>query len=226
MYKILKSITFSFLLVAILTGYAFAGLYSFECITNNNLMDATIGEAQLFMNVEDANNAQVLFTFTNKGVDNCVITDIYFDDDMPMLQHNSFNYNGDVLYQTMQINGNQNLPGAGGNGNNVSFSADYGDSPKKQGGVHNGIDQNESLEILFDLIEYEQNLFYTFGDIITALNNGSIKVGLHVQTFDGDGSESFINNNPVAEPATLFLLGAGLIGVAGFSRKKLFKTKK
>ena len=169
--NLIDAITFSFLLMAMLTGYAIAGLYGFECITNNNLMDATIGEAKLFINVEDANNAQVLFIFTNEGIDNCVITNIYFDDDMPMLQHNSFNYKGDVLYQTMQLNGTQNLPGAGGNGNNVLFSADYGDSPKKQGGVHNGIDQKESLGILFDLIEYEQNVFYTFDDIITYISH-------------------------------------------------------
>jgi len=50
-------------------------------------------------------------------------------------------------------------------------------------------------------------------------------VGLHVQAFDGDESESFIDN-PKPVPASLFLLGVGLIGIAGFSRKKLFTTKK
>ena len=37
----------------------------------------------------------------------------------------------------------------------------------------------------------------------------------------GDGPEG----SPVPEPTTLILLGAGLVGLAGVGRKKLFKKK-
>lgn len=201
------------LLTLILIGFAgnaHAVLYSFDNITNNSATNAAIGEAQLFVDVTDSGSGQVLFTFSNIGPAASSITDIYFDDDVPLMTYNSFvNSVGDVAF-TVGAHPSD-LPG----GNDHHFSSNYSydsDNPVQP----KGINPEEALGLLFD---------GTFNDIIAALDGGTMRIGLHVQGFANGGSEAFINNStaPVPEPATLLLLGTGLIGLAGASRKKLKK---
>jgi hypothetical protein len=54
------------------------------------------------------------------------------------------------------------------------------------------------------------------------MGSGSLRIGLHVQAIGTTGgSESFINNpNPVPEPATLGLVGAGLL-LLGWRKRKI-----
>jgi hypothetical protein len=62
-------------------GFAEAGVtYGFKCISNNKGGDAAIGEAQLFVDVSEYGNGQVLFLFRNVGSAASSITDVYFDD--------------------------------------------------------------------------------------------------------------------------------------------------
>lgn len=192
-------------------GQASADSFSFDNITANNLGNAAIGEAQLSMDVT-WDGTFAVFKFSNSGPEASSITDIYFDDDVPMLLFADFNESG-LGVDFSEGASPSNLPG----GNTYSFTSDYAydsDPPAQPNGVNPG----EWLEIVFNLSNG-----YTFQNILDSLYDDTMRVGIHVQGFENGGSESFIADpgDPVPEPATMLLFGAGLAGLAGtrFRRK-------
>jgi MYXO-CTERM domain-containing protein len=188
---------------ALAAASANAGVYTFDCITNNNAADCAAGEAQLAMDViAGPGPDQVSFVFTNFGPDALSITDVYFDDGT-LLGIATITNGAGVDFSQGASPGN--LPG----GNTITpafistmgFNADS--NPPTQ---PNGVNPGEMLTITFDLIAG-----FSFSDTIDALNTPGdvLRVGLHVQGFDGGGSESFVN---VPAPGALALVGlAGLI---------------
>jgi hypothetical protein len=122
---------------------------------------------------------------------------------------------GDPGVDFSQYAAPSNLPGANNESppfeTTAGFSADS-DDPAVQ---LNGVNPGETLGILFDL---QEGLAYA--NVIDDLASGDLRIGIHVQGFKGEGSESFV---AVPEPATIVLFGTGLIGLAGLGRKKFFK---
>jgi hypothetical protein len=182
--------------------------FGFYKITNNGNVDVS---NQLSVEVTNPGLGQASFTFYNAVGITSSITDIYFDDGT-LLGIASINVSGiEVGFEDPAIP--ENLPG----GNSISppfettrgFSADS-DSPIMEQGVNAA---SEWVTITFNLINDK-----TYGDTIAALDNGDLRIGLHVQAIGTTGgSDSYVNKVP--EPTTLLLLGLGLIGIAGVGRK-------
>jgi hypothetical protein len=214
------------ILVLTIGSPSWAISYGFENITNNNILDAAIGEAQLYVDVlpvADEEN-MALFIFGNIGPELSSITDVYFDDGSILGIASIDNSDDGVAFSQYASPGN--LPGA----NNASppfettagFSADS-DSPAQP----NGVNPYETLGIYFDL-KYQQ----TYENVILDLASGVLRIGIHVQGFESGGSEGFINGEPgfppdeydnpppLPEPATMFgaFLATGTL--AGYIRKR------
>jgi hypothetical protein len=191
--------------LALATG-AQAKQYSFAVIPSDdpgdpvNPVDAAIGEAQMMLEVTDSGGGNLLFTYSNLGPSASSITDIYIDDaDGPLMElltiHNT---PGSVEFSAFPTPAD--LP----RGKNLDppfvtvlcFSADS-DPPAQP----LGINPYESLSIEYSLVSGA-----TLASVLGELDDGTVRIGLHVQGYGSAGSESFIL---VPEPATLSLLTLG-----------------
>jgi len=219
--------------VVVLSTDARANTYGFKSITNTVAVDATAGEAQLTVDVTDPGGDQVLFTFKNEGTESMFISDIYFDDGAVVGIASIDNTHIGVMFSYPDEPGN--LPG----GNTayppfVTSSTEPGkDDPPhfsafNDPGAEWGVNPGEYVGILFDI-----EVGKVFDDVINALNVGfdpydplnydgtnwlkdNLRIGIHVQGFDGDGSESFVAV-PVPGAVLLGLIG---LGVAGLKLRK------
>lgn len=213
-----------------------AEVFSFYAITSNDPCNAATGELQLTMEVFDG-DGYARFLFRNEGPVHSSITGVWFDDgslfgisriiDVDTIDDGdpcTIDGHPDVDFEP---DGNQNLPG----GNDLTyqeyaFVATTGftvkaDPPPAGNGVESN-DPDPEYQNQWLQIEFELNPGQTLADVLAELMTGdpypTLRIGIHVQSFNGNGdsSESFVNNIP--EPMTICLFGLG--GLALLRKRK------
>lgn len=183
---------------------AYASMYSFNGVNANEINVSN----QLSLDVTQVGN-NVAFKIANaSGGTNIFVGHIYFD----FLGANLFSsltqtgQQGTVSF-TGDATSNQNFP----EGNSIGFSTDA--DADRNGGAGNGINVGEYI-ILSAILNPNAN-------IDTLLGNGGLRIGLHIQGFEGGGSDSYVNGAPsaVPVPAAGWLFGSVLIGLMGLRRR-------
>jgi hypothetical protein len=180
----------------------------FTRITNNASVDPA---SQFSVVVSDAGSGLVDFKFLNNVGIASSITDVYFEDGT-LLAIAQITSSAGVSFSEGASPGN--LPGGSAVGfvATTGFTADS-DPPAAPNGV------NSASEWL--TIRYSLQGGQTFDDTIASLNNGSLRIGMHVQAIGTEGeSDGFVNTVVIPLPTTAGLALAGLGAVAIRRRRK------
>jgi len=176
--------------------------YTFGGITNNDPGDTAIGETQLSMELSDPGGGQAFFTFYNDGPEQSTISEIYFDDGTLLSLAGIVESSG----VDFSVGGSPPvLPG--GNALDPDFETSFmvsADNPAPQ----KGVDPGESIGLLFNL---QGGL--TYADVVGAIGDGDLRIGLHVINFESGGSEAF-TTTVVPAPGALILGSLGTLIVA------------
>jgi len=175
--------------------------------------------AQLFVDVADEGGGQVRFTFRNTGPLQSVIEAVYFDDGTLLGIASVVNTPGETSFTQDGPGPDKatppDLPGGDSMDDpfvvTASFLADADPAPSD-----NGVGPDQEVAIIFDLKSGK-----SFNDVLDDLNDGSLRIGMHVISMPDGESDAFVNNGvviPLPAPAALGM--AGLAPLALLRRRR------
>ena len=200
-------------IAGLLLPTARAEWFDFNAITANDPSGFSryVGQSQLHMEVVLFEEGQIRLLFVNDGREESSVSQFYFDFSREINLSLASIGNADGVSFTSENVKPGNLPS--GKSIFTAFESDLAVGPANPG-PKNGINPGESLELIMNY-----NSSY---DIIDALANEELRVGLHVIRL-GEYSESFVNVVP--EPATLPLLLSGTIAMRWLRIKRTRRQK-
>jgi hypothetical protein len=192
-----------------------ASAFSFSNIAGGD----TVGDAYVNSFSFDVSNlgSSVVFNIKNSGnaaAPSMFISRVFFDDNgylsTPVV---NFGNVGQVLFTGGASN--DQFPQGGNN-----FTTDYAFSSNNGAGNAFGIQGSETLAVRFN---------GNYNNVISALNDGSLKLGLHVQALPNGQSDSYLsssgNTQNTPEPLTMLAAGAA-VGFGTMFKKQRAQAQK
>lgn len=175
---------------------------SFTCITQNSATDCGIATSQLTVTIDALGSSQARLVLTNAGPDAAVFTRVLFDGSVLSAIAGLGDTPPSVDFAVASPG---TLPG--GNGSPYFFTTDL-EVAAVAPAPHRGVGPGESLTVDLAIAPG-----LDFDDVVAALTDGSLRIGVRVQSFASGGSEALLNV-PIPEPGTLAMLAIGLLGLA------------
>ena len=154
-----------------------------------------------------------IFNFGNAAAPNAFISGVYFDDNGYLSAPFSDDVNnvGEVAFSGGS-SGAQ-LPQSGNN-----FSTDYAFFSDNGSGNVKGVQANEKLGLSFG---------GNYTNILAALTDGTLKIGIHVQSLPNGQSDSYVSSNTQDTPEPLTMLAAGAaVGFGTMFKKQRERAQK
>ena len=208
-----------FILALALLGLAFTGsasAMSFTLITYENADGADLDGLNLWFEVEDS-GSYVDFTFYNSSTIASNVANIYFERNGAGLDLGASSIHGESQGVDFRSGGAPGNPAPGGgsldwSGTAARFRAE---NPAPHNGTGN-TDAGASAEWLTIRFEYGSS---SYASVISDLESGEFRITQHVTSMPQSiWTVSGGVTDPVPLPATVWLLGSGLLGWVGANR--------